>query len=222
MKVKINHFNLIEIVLTVAVIAFGVVIVLGMLPKGLRAAKNAGIESYATDVIDQMCNYLSYSNSVDSELDTFKADVYEKLDNYDSLNHVALLSGASGGFKQVNIYGIASSADPTDNDKKGVYVIVRGEPISVDIGESEAVIDFSGLLYVWKSEVGYSYLKANHSGTESDKIHDCGKAGCNFSSDKISGANNNQTIQVNMELSYPLSLPYEDRTKRYYSFEVKK
>ena len=42
MKVKINHFNLIEIVLTVAVIAFGVVVILGMLPKGLRAARNAG------------------------------------------------------------------------------------------------------------------------------------------------------------------------------------
>ena len=220
MKVKINHFNLIEIVLTVAVIAFGVAVVLGMLPKGLRAAKNAGIESFATDVIDQMCNYLSYSNSVDSELDAFKANVYEKLDNYDSLNHVALLSGASGGFKQVNIYGIASRADSTDNDKKGVYVIVRGEPISVDIGESEAVIDFSGLLYVWTSDASYSYLNANHTGSETDKMHDCGKEGCSFSNGKIDKSS--QTVQVNMELSYPLSLPYEDRTKRYYSFEVKK
>ena len=219
MKIRKNHFNLIEIVLTVAVIAFGVVVILGMLPKGLRAARNAGIESFATDVIDQMCNYLSYSDTANSQLESFNDDVYEKLDNYDNLNYIALLSGDDNvnKLKKVNIYGLAASTD-----KKGVYVIVRGEPISVDIGESEAVIDFSGLLYVWKSEVGYSYLKANHSGTESDKIHDCGKAGCNFSNDKISGANNTRTIQVNMELSYPLSLPYAERTKRYYSFEVEK
>ena len=70
MKKKIYHFNLIEIVLTVAVIAFGVVIILGMLPKGLRAARNAGIESFATDVIDQMCNYMTYNTSARNDLTT--------------------------------------------------------------------------------------------------------------------------------------------------------
>ena len=224
MKKKIYHFNLIEIVLTVAVIAFGVVIILGMLPKGLRAARNAGIESFATDVIDQMCNYLSYSNSVNLELDPFKDDVYKNLDRYDSLNHVALLSGESGGFKKVNIYGIAARANSADNDKKGVYVIVRGEELAVDkegnTPISEAVVDFSGLLYVWTSDASYSYLKANHTGSETDKMHDCGQNGCSFSNGKIDKSS--QTVQVNMELSYPLSLPYDDRTKRYYSFEVKK
>lgn len=216
MKVKINHFNLIEIVLTVAVIAFGVVIVLGMLPKGLRAAKNAGIESFATDVIDQMCNYLSYSNSVESALEGFNESEYNNLDNYDTLDYVKLLSSDVEDFKKVNIYGLAPH-----KSKKGVYVIVRGENLLVDTSTSEAVVDFSGLLYVWTSDAGYSFLKEdNHKGSETDKMHDCGKEGCTFSKDTKSASS--RTIQVNMELSYPLSLPYEDRTKRYYSFEVKK
>lgn len=218
MKKKIYHFNLIEIVLTVAVIAFGVVIILGMLPKGLRAARNAGIESFATDVIDQMCNYLTYSNSVSAELKAFDENVYKNLKDYDNLKYVALLSGDVDDFKKVNIYGLAPH-----KTKKGLYAIVRGDILAVEkdgantIGE--AVIDFSGLLYVWTSGTSYSYLKANHTGSETDKMHDCGKEGCTFSKDiKPAG----QTIQVNMELSYPLSLPYDDRTKRYYSFEVKK
>ena len=223
MKVKINHFNLIEIVLTVAVITFGVVIILGMLPKGLRAAKNAGIESFATDVIDQICNYLSYSNSVESALEEFNESEYNDLDNYDTLDYVKLLSGDVEDFKKVNIYGLAPH-----ESKKGVYVIVRGEELAVDKENSttisEAVVDFSGLLYVWKSKAGHSYLKADHKGGETDKMHDCGsskgKPVCTFSNEKQEESS--RTIQVNMELSYPLSLPYEDRTKRYYSFEVKK
>ena len=212
MKVKINHFNLIEIVLTVAVIAFGVVVILGMLPKGLRAARNASMESFATDVIDQMCNYLSYSNSAREELEEITN--FPDMSNYDNIKYVQLLSGDSDGFKQVNVYGLAASTS-----KKGLYAIVRGETVN-NGGDNEAVVDFSGLLYVWRSPAQYSAVKANHKGDEADKMHDCGKENCTFSRETVSESE--RTVQVNMELSYPLSLPYEERTKRYYSFEVNK
>ena len=117
MKVKINHFNLIEIVLTVAVIAFGVVVILGMLPKGLRAARNAGMESFATDVIDQMCNYLAYSNSAREELE--EITTFPDLNAHNNLMYIKLLSGDSDGFKKVNVYGLAASTT-----KKGLYAIV--------------------------------------------------------------------------------------------------
>lgn len=208
MKIKIHHFNLIEIVLTVAVIAFGVVVILGMLPKGLRAARNAGMESFTTDVIDQMCNYLTYSNSAKEEVQVFNNSL--DLKDYDDLKYTALLSGDSNGFKKVNIYGLAPHSSV-----KGLYAIVRGE--TVDTGDNEAVIDFSGMLYVWRSATAYPTIKANHKGDEKEIMHDCGKENCTFSREKVDGE---KTIQVNMELSYPLSLPYEERTKRYYSFEV--
>ena len=213
MKVKINHFNLIEIVLTVAVIAFGVAVVLGMLPKGLRAAKNAGIESFATDVIDQMCNYLSYSSSAREELE--EITTFPDLKDYDDLKYVQLLSGSSDGFNKVNIYGLAPSSSV-----KGLYAIVRGETVNNN-GDNEAVVDFSGLLYVWRSPAEYSGVKADHKGDDANKkMHDCAKEGCDFSREKVN--NSERTVQVNMELSYPLSLPYAERTKRYYSFEVSK
>ena len=214
MKVKINHFNLIEIVLTVAVIAFGVVVILGMLPKGLRAARNAGVESFASDVIDQMCNYLSYSHSAREELE--EITTFPDLSEYDNIKYVQLLSGDSDDddFKQVNVYGLAASTA-----KKGLYAIVRGETVN-NGGDNEAVIDFAGLLYVWRSPAKYKAVKATHKGDDANKkMHDCGKEGCTFERDTVDSS---RTVQVNMELSYPLSLPYEERTKRYYSFEVEK
>ena len=214
MKVKINHFNLIEIVLTVAVIAFGVVVILGMLPKGLRAARNAGMESFAADVIDQMCNYLTYSKSVSKELE--KITTFPDLSEYDNIKYVQLLSGDSGDFKQVNVYGLAASTA-----KKGLYAIVRGETVN-NGGDNEAVVDFSGLLYVWRSPAKYSCVaEKQHKGDDAHKkMHDCGKEGCTFERKTVDESD--RTVQVNMELSYPLSLPYAERTKRYYSFEVEK
>ena len=213
MKLKTHHFNLIEIVLTVAVISFGVVVILGMLPKGLRAARNAGMESFATDVIDQMCSYLTYSNSAREELE--KISSFPDLKDYDNLKYTQLLSGPADNFKKVNVYGLAAHTS-----QKGLYAIVRGETVNND-GNNEAVVDFSGLLYVWRSPAGYSAVKASHKGSDADKrMHDCGKEGCTFERETVNESE--RTVQVNMELSYPLSLPYEERTKRYYSFEVNK
>ena len=212
MKIRKSHFNLIEIVLTVAVIAFGVVVILGMLPKGLRAARNAGVESFATDVIDQMCNYLAYSNSAREELE--EITTFPNLNAYDNLMYIKLLSGDSDGFKKVNVYGLAASTT-----KKGLYAIVRGETVNTG-SENEAVVDFSGLLYVWRSPANYSCVEANHKGDDANKkMHDCGKEDCTFKRDTKEST---RTVQINMELSYPLSLPYAERTKRYYSFEVNK
>ena len=196
-----------------AVISFGVVVILGMLPKGLRAARNAGVESFATDVIDQMCNYLAYSNSAREELEEVTTS-FPDLKNYDNLKYIQLLSGESDGFKKVNVYGLAASTT-----KKGLYAIVRGETVNTG-SENEAVVDFSGLLYVWRSPAKYSCVEANHKGDDANKkMHDCGKEGCTF---KRETQDSSRTVQINMELSYPLSLPYAERTKRYYSFEVNK
>ena len=212
MKIRKNHFNLIEIVLTVAVIAFGVVMILGMLPKGLRAARNAGVESFATDVIDQMSNYLATSKSAVNELNEYSSI---DLSLYDNLVYEELLVGSRGGFRQVNVYGVASNTST-----KGLYAVVRGEQVAVSSDENEFAIDFSGLLYVWRSPAKYSCLKAAHNGEDADKkIHDCGKEKCDFRRETKDSI---QSVQVNMELSYPLSLPYAERTKRYYSFEVSK
>ena len=58
MKIKKHYFNLIEILLTVAVISLGVVVILGMLPKGLRASRNVAAVSYASGVIEEFGTFL--------------------------------------------------------------------------------------------------------------------------------------------------------------------
>lgn len=221
MKKRIFHFNLIEIVLTVAVISFGVVVILGMLPKGLRATRNAGIESYASDIIDQMSTFIINDSTARSNINTFNASFAPA--DYDDLNYTALLSGSvnagsSGTFPQVNIYGMSRHSDIN-----GLYAIVRGENITVG-SETEARVDFSGLLYVWRSDSRYRTLSANHAAAlDANKLHDCGNGSgtskCTFEC-STNNVPSGKGFTVNMELSYPLSVPYAERTKRYYSFEV--
>ena len=68
---KRYNFNLIEIVLTVAVVAFGVVIILGMLPKGMTAARNASAASYASSVIEQIGTALQLQGASKIESTSF-------------------------------------------------------------------------------------------------------------------------------------------------------
>lgn len=221
MKKRIFHFNLIEIVLTVAVISFGVVVILGMLPKGLRATRNAGIESYASDIIDQMSAFIINDSTARSNIDSFAT--FNPVD-FDNLNYVALLSGsastpdAGGNFPRVNDYGMSRHSSIN-----GLYAIVRGENISIG-GDTESRVDFSGLLYVWRTDIRRRTLSANHvAALDENKLHDCGNGSgtnkCTFEC-SIDNAPLSAGFTVNMELSYPLSVPYAERTKRYYSFEV--
>ena len=78
MKKQRYNFNLIEIVLTVAVISFGVVVILGMLPKGLRAARNTATVSYASEVMEQMGYYIQNQNLANLPSDF--ADVADSAD----------------------------------------------------------------------------------------------------------------------------------------------
>lgn len=220
MKKRVYFFNLIEIVLTVAVITFGVVVILGMLPKGLQATRNAGMENYVTDIIDQMATYIINNTDVQSKIKEYDKNL--DLSDFDGLDHLKLLSQSEGGFNQVNAYDVSNH---TTHDN--LYVIVRGDTHTVD-GEPEIRTDFTGMLRVWKSPSKYNVLKTTHKGTDKEKLHDCAAVPadaadeeCEFSWEEVD-VPEDRAIQINMELSYPLSLPYKERSKRYYSFEVRK
>lgn len=241
---KRYSFNLIEIILTVAVIAFGVVVILGMLPKGLSASRNAGMQSYASEIIDQMASYLQANgasgitpefttdtaekNFIDSFVsddttDRLIMNSYPKLAEYNDLSQT-LPGSLSSDFSRTNTAGVFQ-LNGSHSYEESVYIIVMGDTYTDDVGgdhETETRIDFSGMLRVWKRPRAYESVRVNDSTNYFSKT-DAEKEG-DFKLEvpelPLGASGNIKGATVCMELSYPLSLPYDQRTKRYYSFEV--
>ncbi len=243
------RFNLIEIILTVAVIAFGVVVILGMLPKGLTATRAAGFESYASEIVDQMGNYLQRNGAAaikpecaddtaeknfidsfvsDGDTDKLIMNSYPKLVEYNDLSLNMASSPLSDDFTRTNTAGVFKLKDGSSDDQKSVYLIVMGDKYEDDVdGDSEANyrVDFTGMLRTWKRPRNYERVRIQH---QAAGTHDCFDKGCESHYEleveevplSASGTDPFKGAVVCMELSFPLSLPYAERTKRYYSFEV--
>lgn len=240
MKISQYRFNLIEIVLTVAVISFGVAVILGMLPRGLQAVRNAAMESYSSEVIDQMASYLQQrgassitvevkSNEEKNFLKDIKADTEEDImTKYPQL----LTQGDLGkefdisGFNRTNATGVFRYSDGTDDKDKSIYVVVMGDEVKVG-DDVRRQIDFSGMIRTWKRPREFNTVRIKHigEGVTSQKLpddHDCLEKGCDENGFDQQKLENLPGAVIGMELSYPLSLPYKDRTKKYYVFEVDK
>ena len=215
MTKKIHYFNLIEIVLTVAVISFGVVVILGMLPKGLRASRNAATVSYASEIMEQMGYYIQAQGT--SGLDDEFANVEDSPTIAKNYVNLLMKNNNQTNFSPAGVQGVYKY---TGESAKGVYVIVLGNNETVD-GENVNNVLFSGMLRVALVTNTPNYAaKVEHS-------HD-DKAGCYPASGDPCGSKDEdfkvekaQDIKtVYMELSYPLSVDYAARSKSYYSFDA--
>ena len=215
MTKKIHYFNLIEIVLTVAVISFGVVVILGMLPKGLRASRNAATVSYASEIMEQMGYYIQAQGT--SGLDDEFANVEDSPTIAKNYVNLLMKNNNQTNFSPAGVQGVYKY---TGESAKGVYVIVLGNNETVD-GEDVNNVLFSGMLRVALVTNTPNYAaKVEHS-------HD-DKAGCYPASGDPCGSKDEdfkvkkaQDIKtVYMELSYPLSVDYAARSKSYYSFDA--
>ena len=226
MKACKHYFNLIEIVLTVAVVAFGVVIILGMLPKGMTATRNVAAVSYASSVIDQIGGALQQhgadsinstafnSSAISSTTEKTVTQDYPKLVMY--IDNIAAMPSALKDKYIPFATGVFKCEDLND-----VYLVVMGNSEEID-GERINNIDFSGMIRVCKKDSSEgSIIKLAHS--SHDENHTClkdsdGSLQCSLQSDKHVF----ETATVYIELSFPLSRPYDERQKMYYSFDAKK
>ena len=257
-----KHFNLIEILLTVAVIAFGVSVILGMLPRGLAMTRSAALESYASEIIDQMAGYMfELGVSGMSDLSDCPNDTEEKnyikamlgddddtpttLDKNIMKGYLKLIGSDDKGevstsessdkvaeetssckFYRTGTAGVFKVDAGSGVANKGIYVIVMGDYNDQSVAaERESRVDFSGMLRCWKRPLKVRALRQK---TRPPTIDGTGaEAGWEDGTARDTAF---EAVEIThpagavlcMELSYPLTLPYNQRTKRYYSFEVPK
>ena len=241
------RFNLIEILLTVAVIAFGVSVILGMLPRGLALTRSAGMETYASEVIDQMAGYMfdvgaaglsEYTESTEASYLSAMTTALDKniMDGYLRLIGSTADTGAAGTdqaaaegsckFYRTGTAGVFRVDAGSGAAKQGIYVIVMGAYNNQTGSDAESRVDFSGMLRCWKRPLKVRALRQTTrpptivgSGAAADWAAESTKRDTAFEAAEITLKDG---AVLCMELSYPLTLPYDQRTRRYYSFEVPK
>ncbi len=204
---KIKHgFNLIEITLAIAIIAFGMSSILVLFPTGLQTTTDAVADSVVPDTADYVMSYLQAMIDVGwRDEDGALRENNKALKDYiaeEKPDTAAADPGGSIEFK--NLDNISSDNEKTVNlfksSNKGIYLYEQCyyPTASEDFDKDEKVVDFSAIVLVWKEPKTCLY----HAGDAPVKFDD----------------DNAATLCV--EISYPASKPYNAREKQFYRLEL--
>ena len=202
---KIKHgFNLIEITLSIAIIAFGMSSILVLFPVGMQTTTETVADSVVPDTADYVMSYLQAmidvgwhnedgsmrtENAVLKALDDKKPDTGET--NPGSLELEAVQDIDSNSSKTLNLFKAKGM--------KGVYLYEQSyyPTNSEDFEDEEKVVDFSAVVMVWKEPASYIY-------------HEAAKQQCE----------DNGAVTLCVEISYPAAKPYDAREKQFYRLEL--
>ena len=168
---NIIFFNMIEIALAMAIIAFGMTSILGLFPVGLNASRNSVAENYSADAVEQFSSYLkSYAESSRANFDKlfggggFYPDVKPALTSttyrdaaQDFLNGISIGKDHTGAVYAPTPIVTGWTIFPAkDALLKNIYFVASGSGNYLNPGGAIfPSTDFSGMIVVWKSPLTY-------------------------------------------------------------------
>jgi len=229
---KIRFFNMIEILLALGVIAIGMTSILGLFPVGLNASRQAVAENSSANVAEQMSTYLQVINesvkrnalgviipptNYDNNIKTTGTTPY-LTSKYASLDIDTKSTAFLTAYKAGNII-LGSAATDTNfprvankwaifkSTQNGMFFIVQGPNCTEDSGSRP--VDYAAMALVWKSTVQIKHLKAHGVASNPGDWLDFPLA-----------PSYTKFGQLNIELSWPLELPYAERKYRYYQVVI--
>lgn len=195
---------MIEIMLAIAILAFGFTSVLGLFPVAIKAVRSSQAEGLANDAANNIyVYYKGYASAIDSlgppvvyfykkifvdspifpedasGLRTMGSDFFENL--RDSSNPIDDLGFQPG----MNLFQ-PHAAEPC-------FFLVLG---SADFKE----VGFTAQIIVWRNKVDRLAIPTNPNPGKFDDY--------------------NKAVELNMEVSWPINIPYSEREKRHYQFVI--
>ena len=231
-----HHFNIIEVTLTVALLAFGFASIMGLFSVAVKSSRSANVINVSSDVVEQFIGFLT--NFAKSSATNYTA-LFDALPDESPATGgdnapLSRFDSVSGKDKDDNpIYNAArgtelsiealkavleSTANPvffsdniyeySENGAKGYYFYINHKA-----GDKNDY-DFTICFYVWKSPTPALNLK-EEAGTESLTFDDTKP----YTSESEPGSEESKDKwnRLNIEASWPLDVPYNKReTKRYY------
>ena len=189
-------FTMVEILLALGVFAIGICSVMVLFPIGANASRDAAMETYAANAADQMLNYLKYEITRNNSTywDEYIQGTPATANTLDTTNPAG---------KEISPYDMLStSVWPTSmgtvannvfrhQTNTGVYQILSCRNATPAVNSTE--IDFRAIMNVWRQQVTISSSVTLPL---------------------------NMAVQLNVEVSWPASLPYAARQKSLYVLEV--
>ncbi len=230
---NIRFFNMIEIALAMAIIAFGMTSILGLFPVGLNACRSSISENCAADTVEQFASYLKgYAESSKANYETLFGNFGGPAGLYTETNSMtdivigpatviaeksaakhflcAITTGKdSAGNPYVPVpvapgWTIFPYAGPAPVLGPGMYFAVLGPGNYYSTASVRfPSVDFSALIIVWKSPVK-SYVPNPTWILDNDTKYGRGAG-------------------LNVEISWPLDVAdYNSRQKRTFYIEIVK
>lgn len=202
-KIK-EIFTLVEVTMAIAVMAIGMMGIMALFPIGFQATKNAVGDNYSSELADQFLNLIA-----------MQSKMYSTNDGGATLDGWGDWITGDGGAGTGDLIPVNKDASPEVADPdavstskvvtglEGIYIIDQAAGLYYVEAKSESIKDFSAVMALWKGEIPYWY-DSNLDGTVDTEEHIPYK----------------NAVRLYLEISWPASLPYKQRKKRYYVRDV--
>ena len=199
------HFNLIEIMLAIVILALGMTSVFVLFPAGLNNHRTAMAENSIADMAETIISHVRAEAALKAEKDGFAGDI--KLS-------AAVADPDTGSVEWESVSDPWTFKEISD----GVYAIRQlSGPVN------DQYVDFTAVAKVYKDEnfeeelfVPFAvtgdvrYMKdLDLAGSDEHGIKDL--------KDKL---DENLVLPLVVEISYPADVPYAERNKAYFRFEI--
>ena len=202
------HFNMFEIVLAIAILAFGFASVLGLFPVGIKAVRNSQAEGLVSNAVNNIyVYYKSYAHARNSSGVCFHEYLFEgstflevggvqsfrDIAKSDGDNFLAALNDPDLGPITEGVLGFRQGMNLFQHySGKSIFFLTLGSPDSKKT-------EFTAQIIVWKKQV--DKIVANGSSAEPPLTY-------------------KQAVELNMEVTWPINIPYSDREKRHYQLVI--
>lgn len=189
-----RRFSLIEVVLGLGLIAFGLISIAALFPVGLRANQAAVGETYAAEHADQFLHLLKARITAPDNAQANWTTYAVGLPTSKPLGSEPTSGWAAWLRQGLVAYEVAGG--------NGEFHQIRQWAYSEEAGGTETFKDlqFSALCRVWRTPVSLTRYENGNWNTIS------------FTAD--------EAIALNVEISWPLDRPYASRQKALYQLEV--
>ncbi len=215
-KKVISAFNMIEIVLAMAIIAFGMTSILGLFPVGINASQNAIANNCGSDAVEQFMGYLKSYAEIPATTNfatlfgtSSATGLLKEKDQIPGVSDLDTLRSTAADVES-NLFLTALRTNPAApaapyskitgwqmyrSNQPAIYFVTQGE-------ENAFPSDFAAMIIAWKQPISTN-LTLGTWRLIPDNAY-------------------TQGAGLNMEISWPLEKSYADREKRCYYIEIKK
>ena len=216
MKKVIHEFNLVEIALAIAIIAIGISQILVLFPIGLNTNKEASADNNMADIGEYLMSYLRAGY----EADLTRPAASKKF------NLPTSLSDLEAGDEGLDVNNVPTAWVPLDSKTQAASCFYRSNNVFLfqqkSLVEGTYIADFSVIAKVWSDTKFDIYLPDIYHQFTSTAPHYASSANLNAGGTSLSTYLTTKNIirAFNIELSWPAEIPYAEREKKVFRFEL--